>query len=95
VLREKGKVRFNRDFLGFTGLKDSAMSAILKRNSSRPANLPEKFYDPLLKKWDISPEYLNNGKGPMFNPIEKEPSLKELNDNIKLLIQELKKYNAR
>lgn len=96
-LKKRKTVRFNRDFLGFLGLNDSEMSAILKEDSTRPVNLPTKYHGRFKQHWKITDEYWTTGKGKMFNedPDPEPDIMVELNENIKILIEEIKKLNAR
>lgn len=95
-LKKRGKVRFNRDFLGFTGLADGTITSILKEDTKRPVNLPEKYHNQVKQHWNVTDRFWSTGKGPMFNQEEQqEPEdpnalLKEVNKNLKILIKLLK-----
>lgn len=96
-LKRRGKVKFNRDFLQFTGIKDGEMSSILKENSARPVNLPIKHYEAVKQHWNITDEFWETGKGKMFNddPEPEKDIFIELNENVKILIEEIRKLNAK
>lgn len=93
-LKIQKRVKFNRDFLGITGLSDSQASRVLNDNSDRAINFPRTRYEILINHWDINPDYLFHGKLPMFLN-EKKDFLEEINNNLLVLIDEIRKLNAR
>jgi len=90
-LKQRGKVRFNRDYLGFTGMSEGNISSILNHSAARPANFPKKYYGPLLAFWNIRKEYLLEGKGQMFEDEQEEETVKSILIEIREQLKEITK----
>jgi hypothetical protein len=78
ALQNQGRVKSNRDFLGFTGISEGDISLMLNPDGSRNIALPSRYYDPLCKLYGLNKDYLQFGTGPMFAGDEQTEILREI-----------------